>query len=403
MKKSIIFVSYPFVCGGVEKSLLSILTFLPSEQFDVTLMLTEKKGDLLPYVPSWIKVVEVPFAPMDRYELQHGRKATLKYALTHFHWIHAMRMLCMRIVWRITGSKGEYNVCVIRAMLRRVQVDVIPRDFDFAFAYAGRYLAGLIVSDLIRSSVKGIWCHDETAVGSRFNSSWSNLHSRFTHRFATRQLCERLNKNGPDELPPFEVMPYNIDSSLVHSLADSVEGFKDSFDGIRILTVGRLSKQKGLDDAIRIAARLKSEGLKFRWYVVGEGEERNKLEGLISKNDISDCFVLLGQFVNPYPFFKGCDIYAQPSRYEAYCITIAEARLFNKPIVLTDFVGAREQIEDGRTGLITPIGDVDAFHDALKVLILDKKKRNVLSQELSKESADSTRLAQDCWKKLLGY
>ena len=402
MKKSLIFVSHPMVCGGVERALLSVLSFLPEEKFDITLLLTERSGVLLDVVPPHVKVQEVPFDHLDRYELKHGRAPTLRYCFTHFHWIHAFRMLWMRFGWTIGGRKGNYNLCVIRDMMKRVNVKQMPTRSDFAFAYAGGLLVGSIVHDLIHAPVTAIWCHNENEIGLMQGDVYDTLHSNFTHRFATGQMAKRLNEVLKLKSVSYETLPYYVNPDLYRRMAESGPGFTDSYEGLRILTVGRLSHQKGIDEAIRMAVRLRAEGFEFRWYVVGEGEDREKLQRQINEAEIGDRFILLGQKLNPYPFFSQCDIYAQPSRWEAFCLTVAEAKTFCKPIVVTDFIGAREQIQDGETGMIAPQGDYEAFYQAMVSLFCNVKLRECFRRALSQRNIDSTRNALEAWKRLLG-
>lgn len=94
-------------------------------------------------------------------------------------------------------------------------------------------------------------------------------------------------------------------------------------------------------------------------------------------------FILLGQNPNPYKFIRQCDIYVQPSRHEGFCITLAEAKLFNKPNVTTNFTGASEQIIDGMTGLIVDI-DVDSLYLGVKKLLDNESLRNKFTFNLSK-------------------
>lgn len=401
MKKSLIFVSHPLVCGGVERALLSVLSFLSEEKFDITLLLTEKSGALLGAVPAYVKVLEIPFASLDRYELKHGRIPTLKHCLWHFHWIRAFRMLWMRFAWTIGGRKDNYNLRVIHDMMKRVDVKRMPTQSDFAFAYAGGLLVGSIVHDLIHAPVTAIWCHNENEIGLMKSNVYDALHAHFTHRFATGQMSSRLNEVLKERTSYYESLPYYVDPDMYRRMAESDPGFTDSYEGLRILTVGRLSHQKGIDEAIRMAFRLKTEGLKFRWYVVGEGEDHESLQKQIDEANIGDWFILLGQKMNPYPFFSQCDIYAQPSRWEAFCLTLAEAKTFCKPIVVTDFVGAREQLLDGKTGLIVPLGDYEAFYLAVIKLLRDVSLRNYMKLSLKTEAIDSTVVARECWNRLL--
>ena len=401
MKKTLIFVTHSLVCGGVERALLSILSVLPEEKFDITLLLTEKTGLLLSEVPAHVKVLEVPFAPLDRYELKHGRVPTLKFCLAHFHWIHAARMLWMRFVWAIRGRKGNYNLRVIRDMMKRVNVKQMPTQSDFAFAYAGGLLVGSIVHDLIHAPVTAIWCHNENEIGWMQSDVYPALHAQFAHRFATGQMAIRLNEVL--KAPHYETLPHYVDPDLYHRMAEADFGFTDSYKGLRILTVGRLTNQKGIDEAIRMACRLMTDGVEFRWYVVGEGEDHEQLQKQIDESDIGGRFVLLGQKLNPYPFFGQCDVYAQPSRWEAFCLTVAEAKAFCKPIIATDFVGATEQLIHGKTGLIVPLGNWDRFYEELKELLCDETLRTHFSNELARISYNTTSEVRSIWKAILGY
>ena len=381
--------------------MLSVLNFLPSEQYDITLLLTDVQGDLLPLLPPHVKVLEVPFAPMDRYELQHGRVSALKYALTHFHWLHVFRMLSLRLRWRLSGTRDNFNVRVIRAMMRRVDVAKMPTVFDYAFAYVGGILIGSIVRDLITAPVKAIWCHNEQEIGLLKSGVWLAIHATYTHRFASRQLCECLNADRHPEWAPFEVMPLCLDTNLYYKMAQEGMGFTDDFAGPRILTVGRICYQKGIDIAIRVAAKLKSAGLRFRWYVVGSGEAHGNCVQLVRNMGVSDSFVFLGQSLNPYPFFAQCEVYVQPSRWEAYCLTVAEARAFGKPIVATDFVGAREQLRDGRTGLIVPIDDEESLYRQVARLLTDPILRCSLGGNLGHEVVNQVEMTRKAWNQLL--
>ena len=128
-------------------------------------------------------------------------------------------------------------------------------------------------------------------------------------------------------------------------------GFTDHYEGTRILTVGRLYYQKGYDIAIQVAEQLKDRGREFRWYVLGEGESAH-LEKMIADRGLGGRFFLLGAKDNPYPWFLQADIYVCTSRYEGKSIVIEEAQALGKPVVAAGCTGIREQISNGRDGLI---------------------------------------------------
>ena len=116
------------------------------------------------------------------------------------------------------------------------------------------------------------------------------------------------------------------------------EGLKNDSEHINILTVGRLViHYKGYDLAIKAAKRLKQNGYKFKWYIVGDGPDKDKIKKLIIKNELTNEFILLGKKDNPYPYMRSCDIYVQPSRKEGFGLTTIEAKILKRPIVCTNF------------------------------------------------------------------
>ena len=184
---------------------------------------------------------------------------------------------------------------------------------------------------------------------------------------------------------------------LVMKMADKGPGFEDDFNGVRILTVGRLSKEKGQDLTIPVLARLKEDGYNVRWYCIGDGNAREEYEKLIKDYNVENDYILLGATPNPYPFMKQCNIYVQPSRHEGYCITLAEARCFDNPIVSTNFTGASEQITHDQTGLIVNF-DEQQMYNAIKQLLDDQKLRNRFRKNLKNEIVDTTNEMEKLYK-----
>jgi len=122
---------------------------------------------------------------------------------------------------------------------------------------------------------------------------------------------------------------------------------------------------------------------------MGEGVERNRLEKQVKQCNVYNNFILMGIKTNPYPYLRWCDIYVQPSRHEGYCITLAEARCLKKPIVTTDFAGAKEQINNNSTGFITEF-DEEQIYIAVKILMDDQKIRQKFENNLTKQKVDTS-------------
>ena len=122
------------------------------------------------------------------------------------------------------------------------------------------------------------------------------------------------------------------------------------------------------------AAILKKEGIPFRWYIIGDGERRWQIEEQINALGVQDEMVLLGALVNPYPWFKDCDIYVQTSVFEGSCTTLTEALIFGKPVVTTDIDIAFEKIDDGQNGLICKMTGED-IAEKIRSLLTDPVRR----------------------------
>ncbi len=241
------------------------------------------------------------------------------------------------------------------------------------------------IAKKIKAKKRIQWIHfDVTKIG--FDERLcKKLYNMFDKVFVvSSEAKKKLISKVPSIKGKTEVFVNVISHNTILSQSKLGNGFDDDFDGERILTVGRLSNEKGQDLAIEALGKLIKEGFNVRWYCVGEGKERGKYEQLIKDNNLENHFRLLGSNSNPYPFIAECDIYVQPSRHEGYCIPISEAKGLNKPIVTTNFTGAKEQITDNVTGLIVGI-DSNEIYYGVKKLLIDVKQRYKLIECLRQE------------------
>lgn len=148
-----------------------------------------------------------------------------------------------------------------------------------------------------------------------------------------------------------------------------------------VLTVARLSAEKRFDLAIQVHEYLEKQGIHFKWYVVGEGGERENLEKLIKKARLEGKFILLGRRENPYPYIKQTDIFALLSHAEGFGLVITEAKILNKSVLVTDFKASREQIQSGKNGLIVQ-GTIESVAEGLKKLLLNPELRAKFEKNL---------------------
>ena len=173
-------------------------------------------------------------------------------------------------------------------------------------------------------------------------------HSCFDQVFAvSKSVYDSFLKYHPDMEKKTDIFYNFVDVDGIKKKAKQGHGFEDDFKGIRILSIGRLDKQKGFDIAINICIRLCQNGYQFKWYVCGEGTERKALEMQIEK----------------------------------YCLK--EARMLSKPVITTDVSGSREQFVDGETGWIVPIEE-NAIYERIKWCIENPQAMKEVSERLGK-------------------
>jgi glycosyltransferase involved in cell wall biosynthesis len=146
----------------------------------------------------------------------------------------------------------------------------------------------------------------------------------------------------------------------------------------RILTVGRFCHAKAIDEAVLACRTLLDQGLKVRWYAIGYGPDEALIRRLIVSNKLVGWFIILGKKVNPYPYMSRCDLYVQPSRYEGKAVTVREAQILGKPVLITRFPTSASQIENGVDGLVCDLG-VDGIAKGVRRLIEDVPLREKLA------------------------
>jgi glycosyltransferase involved in cell wall biosynthesis len=133
-----------------------------------------------------------------------------------------------------------------------------------------------------------------------------------------------------------------------------------------ILSVGRLVPIKEFDSLIRVFARVCQEKT-CRMIILGEGPEREKLQGLIAELGLDNEVQLPGFIENPYPLIGHASLYVLCSRHEGLPGALIEAMAFGVPLVSTDCPsGPREILQDGKYGRLVPCGDWQALEMAIR-------------------------------------
>lgn len=389
MKKILIMTSGMYG-GGVEKALISMLQFISREEYEITILLFKREGEFLTLLPEDVIIKEINIKGISKETLinRKGIKRVVYENLKGFHFIRAIKALYYRFI------ANEYFYYLPNKIERLVnsEAELDNIVYDLAICYHIHSPFNLAyISKKINALYKIAWVHNDFKTTGYPVSKLKRYFSTYKQFFV---VSEQLKTEFKEIMPSaykdkVEVFNNIISADLIVQQSNVYEPqeYIDN-NSMKILSIGRLTSQKGFDIAIQAATRLKKAGKSFIWYIIGEGADRDLLEGLIRLYNVGDVFKLLGIKINPYPYIKGCDIYVQPSRHEGYGIAVAEARALSKPIICTEFAGSTEQIKNGRTGIIVSTS-VDALTDAVMKLMDNSKLRQSFIDNLDKEYLDS--------------
>lgn len=183
---------------------------------------------------------------------------------------------------------------------------------------------------------------------------------------------------------------YNtIDDESIREKAKLAPAVPFSKRRLTLAAVGRLSEEKQYDMLLRVHKRLLDEGITHDLWIIGEGDQRDKLESCISENGLSDSVRLFGFQSNPYPFMKEADLLVCSSRYEGFSTFVAEGLILGKPIVTTECSGMRELLGDSEYGLITENSE-EALLAGLRRLLCDAAEREMYAVLSESRGSDFT-------------
>ncbi len=375
MKKRLLFVHPSLQFGGAEKSLQTLLCTIDYTRYDADLLLLRREGELLELLPEQVRLLELPQTakafslPLGSACAQLLRMGKPSLALSRILFSRAVR--------------GDMPIRTLEQRGWKYQkraFEPLPQTYDAAIAY----LEGSPIwfcADFVRAKKKIAVLHSDyrkLEMDSAFDSAYF---ASFDCIAGVSEACaDVLRERFAEHRDKIVVLENIISPDVLRERGAEDADFDEGYGGLRVLTMGRLDEPKGIDLALE-ACRMLADAADFRWYVLGDGPQRQLLGERIAQYGLQERFVLLGAKLNPYPYLRRCDVYVQPSRFEGKSIAIEEAKCFAKPVLTTDFTTVRDQIVDGGTGLIAKIDAADVAAK-LRVLLTDADLRARLSGNL---------------------
>lgn len=386
-KAKLLFVCYGLGIGGIEKCLVNLINALPDNLFDIDVLLMNQEQSSISQIKR-----EVNFLDSFRYVINISDTITEIRRRGGF-----LKNLSK------TASYCDFRIRIKLQLDSWRNFKSLPEHYDIAIAYSQNDASAYYVMDKVKADRKVMWFHNGAYEGNTKEFIRDKkYYSRFDFVVAVSNDCKTMLQKKFDFADGKLIVLRNIcDAESVRSQAEMFIPQSFAERTYHIVTVGRMTKEKGADIVLECCDILRSQGKKFVWHWVGDGNMRVSVEKEIASRGLKDYLILEGNQINPYPYMKQANLYVQPSYYEAYSTTVTEAKILRKPMVVTDVGGMRDQIEDGVNGIIVPI-DAEQIVAAVTSLMDFPQKASEFSQKLETEKFEPDDCLKDYYHTVLG-
>lgn len=364
-KKKVLIIHPSMEIGGAERALLGLLDSLDYGRYEVDLLLCGHHGDFLPLVNGGVRLL-----PYDkRYDFFQSPVSAL---VKDGQWGKAaLRVLAKwRERWRSRKMGKKHSVWHAQQHIHRLISPLVPDvegEYDLAINFLG---IPSILTDHVKAKVKVAWVHTDYSKIVADAEIDRYYWSRVDWIVNVSEDCKRVFDSFYPEFVEKSIIIENIlNTRLTKNLATESAEIPFNNEYINLLTIGRFSPPKKMEEIPEISRMMIDGGVKnFKWYLIGYGSGEDEIRENINKFDVDDNVIILGKRVNPYPYIASCDIYLQPSRFEGKAVTVREAQMLGKPVIVTDYATAPSQITNGIDGLILPMNKEDFAHRLASVL-----------------------------------
>ena len=387
--KKILFVINTLGCGGAENALIQLIKKLDKNEYDISLYVILGQGELIEKVPENVHVLNENFDASS--VLSHEGKKKLK---KHIFGILFKNASVFKNLFYIVSNafkmifKGRV---LLDKLLWKTLSDASPV-FDEKFDLAVSFLEGAsayYVRNYVNADKKAAFIHVNYIEAGYNRKLDKDVYTDFDKIFTVSEdVKESFLNVYPECEENTSVFENIIDKEYVLNKAEEEGGFEDDFDGKRILTIARLTTQKAIDVSVESMKKLAESGENVRWYILGDGELRDKLKSLIEKNNLKDKFILLGVKDNPFTYLKQCDIYVHATKFEGKSMAIREAQILGKPIIVSDCNSNVELVKENEDALVSKLDPSD-LSEKIKTLLRDKTLCEKIGQNAAKKFVES--------------
>ena len=393
MAKPRIFINMHYMeLGGAERALLGLLNALDTDKVDVDLFLNQHTGEFMPLIPDKINLLPERrgYNAIERPMIDILKEGQFGIALGRLR----ARKQHKKYYSSLSDIEKTFDSSAFHYVAECVQPYLQPLDdlgeYDLAISFLQPHN---IVLNKVKARKKIAWIHTDYSTIHINAKMELPVWAGFDYIASISPDCTRSFLQTFPSLKSKIIEIENILSSdFIHRHAELLDVANEMpKKGINLLSVGRYCHAKNYDNVPDIIKRLVDKGLKdLRWYIIGFGGDEPLIRQKIADAGMNDHVILLGKKENPYSYIKACDIYVQPSRYEGKSVTVREAQVLCKPVIVTDYPTAKSQIKDGIDGVIVPMDNEGCAQGIAKAVenqpLLDKLTEYLASHDYGNES-----------------
>lgn len=320
--------------GGAEKVLKNLVNAMDTKKFDITVATLYKES-------------------VDG-ELKNGIK---------YKYCYKTQSAVSNIMMRVEAAAGV----AYRLHLKG--------DYDIEVAYLECGATKIIAGSVNKKAKKIAWVHCDLSKKAENYEAFVNDTKKYYEKYdkivcVSEDVRNSFIKGYGDKFEPVTLYNCYDDSEILNKSKEPLPE-EINKDGKICVAVGRLVKSKGFDKLLKAHKRLLGEGISYKLWILGEGEERGNLEKYIKENNLSDSVTLFGFTKNPYKYIKNADITVCSSEYEGFSTVVVESLILGTPVVTTDCTGMREMLGDSEFGLVTENSEDGIFCGLKKMLTED--------------------------------
>ena len=364
MNKPRIFIAMHYMeIGGAETALVGLLNALDPARVDVDLFLYDHRGEMMQFIPKWVNLLpQIPkYSVLERPIVELVKRG--------FWGIAAARMSA-KLIGKLTNVPS-FSMDVFTSLFTNKLLPTIcpQKKYDLAISFLTPHT---YVKNKVVAKKKIAWIHTDYTIYPIAKNVERPIWRSYNYIASISNDVTRTFLQVFPTLAPKIVEIENILSPAFvrkrAELEDTDKEFRQT-DKISLLSIGRYSEQKNYDNVPDICKRLINKTkLNIKWYIIGYGGDESLIRQKIKEADMEEHVILLGKRSNPYPYIKACDIYVQPSRYEGKSVTVREAQMLCKPVVVTNYPTAPSQIRSGIDGVIVPMDNEGCAHGLAEVI-----------------------------------